>query len=520
MPEHTPNPPAAVPQQATRATAPAAARSADTRLPTRPGPAAPIARSDLPRFGNYQALEQIGTGATAVVYRAQHQDTGKIVAVKVISFDSQSAKMNRRLKKLFATEAATATRVRHPNIVEIHEAVFEDTRAYIVMEYIEGRPLRDFCWFDSLLPPHQVVDIMFKCAMALDYAARRGVIHRDIKPDNIVLTADGDVKIMDFGLALNLKKDSSDSTFVMGVGSPAYMSPEQIKDYPLNGQTDLYSLGTVMYEMLTGRLAFRAQNRAALMYKIVNMDADPVSALNPAVPPEFDPIVRKALEKDLYSRYKRGVELAQDLSGAKFQILDDADSTRLQKRFAALRTCKAFIEFGNDEIWEVLRISYWRIYNAGRQFVTEGRPGCNFGVILEGEVEVSLKGKQLAVLGPGELVGELAYLLPAKPERTTSMMALTDVVFLEVSGPAFELSTEECRQHFRDLVARTMIDRITAQNERLIASAPEARRPTSRGDFGLELMPKNEDDETTSSIFVATDGGVRTDADPWHQNRS
>ncbi len=456
-------------------------------------------------------MAEIGQGGTAVVYRARHRETGQLVALKVIEFDPGNDKVSRRLKKLFVTEAALAKRIKHPNIVEIYDAKIEDDYAYIAMEYVEGHSLREYCSFDNLLPPHLVVDVIFKCAMALDYAARRGIVHRDIKPDNIVYTADAEVKIMDFGLALNLRKGDADSTFIMGVGSPAYMSPEQIKDYPLNGQTDLYSLGVVMFELLTGRLAFRAKNRAALMYKIVNMDAEPVSMLNPSVPESLDPIVKRALEKDLYSRYRRGVEFAQDLSGAKFQILDDADAVRLHKRYSMVRQNKAFIEFGNDEVWEILRISHWRQFSEGRRFITEGEPGCNFGVILVGEVEVSLKGKRLGTLKGGDLLGELAYLLPSKPERTTTMVALTDVVFLEVSAPAFELASEECRSHFQVLVAQTLMERTMAANERLITLAPDARSGVTDQEFSFDLVPMEDQAQTSideTSIMLTSDGGV------------
>jgi len=447
-----------------------------------------------------------------VVYRACIPGTDDLVALKVIRFDTRNDKVNRRLKKLFITEAALAKRVKHPNIVEIHDAAIEENYAWIAMELVEGKPLREYCAFDKLLPPHLVVDIIFRCAMALDYAARRGIVHRDIKPDNIVYTESRDVKIMDFGLALNLRKDHADSTFIMGVGSPAYMSPEQIKDYPLNGQTDLYSLGVVMYEMLTGRLAFRAQNRAALMYKIINMDAEPVSLLNPSVPPALDPIVRRILEKDLYSRYRSGMELAQDLSGAKFQILDDADSDRLTLRYKKIRQCRAFTEFANDELWEVLRISHWRTYPAGRQFMTEGEPGGNFGVILEGEVEVSLKGKLLGNVRAGELIGELAFLLPEEGERTTTMVATTEVTYLEVSAPAFELASDECRTHFHTLVAETLLARTKFNNERLITMAPDAMRGEAEHEFSFDLIPIDGEAPTTgsneTSILLTSDGGV------------
>jgi non-specific serine/threonine protein kinase len=465
---------------------------------------------DRQRYGPYQIEAEVGEGATSVVYRAHHVETGAVVALKVMRLGGKKAKMARRLKKLFMTEAAMASRVQHPNIVQIYSAEIEDDHAYIAMEFVQGTPLREFCSFDKLLPAHRVTEIIFKCAMALDFAGRRGIVHRDIKPDNILLSDGDEVKIMDFGLALNLRKGGGDSTFIMGVGSPAYMSPEQIKDYPLNTQSDLYSLGAVMYEMLTGRLPFRAKNRAALMYKIINMDTEPVSLLNPSVPDQVDPIVKRALEKDLYSRYHTGIEFAQDLSGAKFQILDDADSIRLGRRFAVIRACQAFVEFENDEVWEILRISHWREFGELREFFSEGESSENFGVILQGEVELSLDGKQLAVLGPGEVIGELAFFDPTGHTREGTVVAITDVIFLEVNAAAYALASEECREHFRKLVVDTLVRRVTASNQRLIESAPPARVGVKNEEFEFDLVPMDGEsayNEEHSTSIIMTSGG-------------
>jgi serine/threonine protein kinase len=464
------------------------------------------------RYGPYQVLEEVGEGATSIVYRASHVETGDTVALKVMRLGVKKAKMARRLKKLFMTEAAMASRVQHPNIVQIYSAEIEDDFAYIAMEFVKGTPLREFCTFDKLLPAHRVTEIMFKCAMALDFAGRRGIVHRDIKPDNILLSDGDEVKVMDFGLALNLRKSGTDSTFIMGVGSPAYMSPEQIKDYPLNMQSDLYSLGAVMFEMLTGRLPFRAKNRAALMYKIINMDTEPVSTLNPSVPEQLDPIIKRAMEKDLYSRYHTGMEFAQDLSGAKFQILDDADSIRLGRRFSLVRSCPAFIDFENDEIWEILRISHWRNYNELREFMSEGDSGSNFGVLLEGEVEIAMRGKRLAVLGPGEVIGELAFFNPGKSSRTGTVVAMTDCTFLEVSAAAYALASEETQEHFRKLVVDTLIRRVTAINEKLIESAPPARVGLKDTEFAFDLVPMDGEapkiPEHATSIIMTSGGDI------------
>ena len=441
-------------------------------------------------FGPYRTLEKVGAGATATVYRAIHTGTNQMVALKVILFNQSNAKLSRRLKKLFATEAALAMKVKHPNIVSIFEADIEEKFAYIAMEFVNGLALREYCGFDKLLPAHRVVEIMFKCAMALDFSARMGVVHRDIKPDNIMLGNDDVVKITDFGLALDMKKKSSDSTFIMGVGSPAYMSPEQIKDYPLNGQTDLYSLGTVMFEMLTGRQPFRAKNRASLMYKIINMDAEAVSTLNPSVPDSLDPIIKRTLEKDLYTRYRTGAQFAQDLSSAKFQILDDADSVRLTRRFKVLRQNQAFTDFENDEIWEVLRISHWRTIHESRPLMVEGEEGSNFGVIIEGEVEASLRGRQLAVYGPGQVIGELTFFSIGQSKRNATVVAMVDTVYLEVNAAAYALASEETQEHFKALVVDTLMRRTEEANEKLISNAPKARESIhDDADFGFGLVP-------------------------------
>jgi serine/threonine protein kinase len=292
--------------------------------------------------------------------------------------------------------------------------VVEAERAYLAMEFVDGAALDKFCSINRLLPMHRVIGIIFKCCLALDYAFRQGIVHRDIKPANILLDANDNPKITDFGLALNLQKDmGTDSTFVMGVGSPAYMSPEQVKNYPLNHKTDLYSLGVLLFQLLTGRLPFRANNPATLVYKIVNMDTPSVCALNPNLPPGLDPIIRKALEKDLYSRYRNGAEFAKDLSSVRYQMLQEDQVQQDQTHFERLRKLHFFADFEDIELWEVLRISSWRELAEKVTLISEGDHHRKFGVIVEGFVEVSAQGRVICRLGPSEVVGEMAFLHPS-----------------------------------------------------------------------------------------------------------
>lgn len=421
--------------------------------------------ADMPeRVGKYKIIREIGRGATAVVYLAENPYYPEPVALKYISFRDRAkdeAKWNRRLLKLLRAESSVARRLEHPNIIRIYEAVIEKDEAYVVMEYFPGGSLEDFCSYERMLPVQRTTSIIFKIAMALDYAYRQGIIHRDIKPANILVDADDNVKITDFGLAMNVnKKSAEDSTFIMGVGSPAYMSPEQIKNYPLNQKTDLYSLGVVLFHMLTGRLPFRAKNPAQLVYKIINTDPPAASALNPDVPEAMDAVIRKSLEKDLYSRYRNGAEFAKDLSGVQFKIFNEHDSLPDSSRFSQIRRLSFFTDFEDVEIWEVSRFSAWRVGEPLTQIVREGSSDQRFGIILEGEVELSINGRVAGVLGPGECFGETAYLDTFKHSQVCTAVSKTFVRYLEITPAALALASEECLEHFRERLMTTVVHRL------------------------------------------------------------
>lgn len=446
------------------------------------------------RVGKYRIIKEIGKGATATVYLAENPFYPEPVALKYISFRDKvkdEAKWNRRLLKLLRAEESVAQRLQHPNIIRIHETVIGTDEAYVVMEYFGGGSLERYCNFDSLLPVHRAVSIVFKCCMALDHAFKNGIVHRDIKPANILCDENDNVKITDFGLALNVnKKSDADSTFIMGVGSPAYMSPEQVKSYPLNQKTDLYSLGVVLFHMLTGRLPFRAKNPAQLVYKILNADPPSVSLINPGVPEQMDTIIRRAMEKDLYSRYKNGAEFAKDLSAVRFKIVDEYDLEQDTSHWGMLRKQPFFTEFEDVEVWEVLRISKWRQAGEGVTLVKEGASDSRFGLIAEGRVEVSIDGRKVAEYGPGDVFGESAFLDEQEKRQTTTVVSLTPVSFLEVNPSALALSSEECLEHFRTRLTGLATRRL-AQAYRQIAregNAPTAMRAHDATVVGFELQ--------------------------------
>jgi len=272
-----------------------------------------------------------------------------------------------------------------------------------------------------------------------------------------------DVRITDFGLVLNVdKRVEVDSTFIMGVGSPAYMSPEQVKNYPLNQKTDLYSLGVVMFHLLAGRLPFRAANAAQLLYKIINADPPSVSCLNPDVSEQMDAVIRKAMEKDLYSRYKNGAEFAKDLSAVRYKIVDEDEAKLDTAHFSILRKQAFFTEFDDVELWEVLRISAWRSVPGYVRLIKEGDTEQRFGVLLEGRVELSVAGRRVMELGPGTIFGESAWLDRINHRQTMSVVSLEPLAYLEINPSALLLATEEVQEVFRREVAFVVAHRLGA----------------------------------------------------------
>ncbi|OQA32241.1 MAG: Serine/threonine-protein kinase PrkC [Betaproteobacteria bacterium ADurb.Bin341] len=452
-------------------------------------------------IGKYRVVRELGKGATATVYLCEDSEHHRQVAIKLVRFGADANAMSRRLKKLFQTEGGIARRLDHPNIVAVYEGVVEDTFAYLAMEYVEGFALDQYTRIDRLLPLNRVIGIIFKCCLALDHAYHQGVIHRDIKPANIMVMAGDEPKIADFGLALNISKDiDRDSTFIMGVGSPAYMSPEQIKGYPLNQKTDLYSLGVVLFQLLTGRLPFRANNQATLIYKIINTDPPLLTGINPNLPEGLNAILRKALEKDLYNRYKNGAEFAKDLAAVRYQILTEDETEQDEERFETLRKLEFFTEFENIELWEILRVSVWRELAAGVTIIEEGQENRVFGLLVRGLAEVSVAGRLLCRLEAGEVIGEVTYLHPTDCRRHATVVTLEPSLFLELNASALELASDELRERMNKALTAKMITRMRAANQ-IAASlgAPVRRSGTASapdkvnapGDLGggLDLAP-------------------------------
>jgi serine/threonine-protein kinase len=263
-----------------------------------------------PTLGRYEILSEIAHGAMGVVYKARDPLIDRVVAIKTVTIGLSAAETE-AFERRFFREAKSAGRLNHPNVVTIHDVGKSDDVAYIAMEFLDGKSLRDIIDSGVVLPPQRIADIAAEIAEGLAFAHRNQVVHRDVKPANVMVLASGAVKITDFGIAL---LPTGTRTLAGNVfGSPRYTSPEQVMGRPVDGRSDIFSLGAVVYEMLTGNPPFSGGDLNSILKQVLSDPTPPPSSHNPKLPRAFDHIVGKALAKDPQDRYQDAQEMASDL---------------------------------------------------------------------------------------------------------------------------------------------------------------------------------------------------------------
>ena len=269
----------------------------------------------ISRLGRYEVLGELGQGAMGIVYKAKDPLIDRVVAIKTITL-SLALDEKEEYEGRFYQEAKAAGRLNHPNIVTIYDVGKSGDVAYIAMEFLQGRELRDIMNDAGLLPVDQVLDIVAQVAQGLAYAHEHEIVHRDVKPSNIMVVHDGHVKITDFGIA-RMASSAVHTQTGMVLGSPKYMSPEQVMGKTIDQRSDIFSLGVMLYEMLTGQAPFNGENVNAIMYQTLNAVPAPPNTLNPAVPEMANFIVAKALAKKLEDRYQNARDFAVDLRACR-----------------------------------------------------------------------------------------------------------------------------------------------------------------------------------------------------------
>jgi predicted Ser/Thr protein kinase len=271
-------------------------------------------QSATKRFGRYEVVSELGRGAMGVVYKARDPQIDRLVAIKTVSLTGHDAEAEREYRLRFLNEAQAAGRLHHPGIVSVFDVGQDEETGdpYIVLEYVAGEALNRILAREHKLSMPRALQIAEEVARALDYAHEQGVTHRDIKPGNIMITEDGRAKIADFGIAkLNLAHFTLPGRLL---GTPAYMAPEQLSGESVDGRSDLFSLGVILYAMVTGHSPFQGDSATTVCFKVANREPVPVSALDLDLPRELDAVIARAMAKAPEQRYQRGVEFADDLA--------------------------------------------------------------------------------------------------------------------------------------------------------------------------------------------------------------
>jgi eukaryotic-like serine/threonine-protein kinase len=417
-------------------------------------------------LGKYDIQKEIGKGATGIVYLAKDTFTGRQIALKVLDPELfKDPEFGAVYRSQFMNEASLAGTLRHPHIVAILDAAVQEDSGYVAMELVTGGDLTQHIERDKLLPVADVLQIGFKCCGALDYAFRQGIFHRDIKPANIMIVKGTTVKIADFGAA-HLRRTSTTTTQTLAVGSPYYMAPEQIQGKEPNYHSDLYSLGVVLYQLLTGERPFTANSLQMLMEKIVHQDPAPPSKLREGLPKEVDDCVLRAMKKEPRDRYDYYGEFALDLARAVKKVLPP-ESIPDSEPHVALRRSEMLAELADAEIWELARAARWSRVPKGTVIIREGDEGDSCFYLGEGTVKVHRKGVLLNLIKPSECFGEMAYIRGGDMPRHATVEATSDVLLGEFRPLELMQMSPNAQLALTRAFVRNLVDRLQLANTKL-----------------------------------------------------
>jgi len=417
------------------------------------------------QIGKYRLQKELGKGASGTVYLAVDTFAETNVALKVIDSkalaDPEAGKL---FRKQFLNEASLAGKLNHPHIVSILEAVVDIEPSYIATEYVPGGNLSRFSEPDALLSVGDAMEIGFKCCGALEYASRHGIVHRDIKPANIMVVQGTDVKVGDFGAAYFLQ---AQATQISAIGSPSYASPEQLQGRAPTHQSDMFALGVVLYQLVTGRLPFEAETMNGLFQKILTATPQPPSALSAALTPEMDGTILRALNKDPAERYPSWADFALQLAeigslSVYRQAIPDSE------RYRALRRMSVLSELDDAEIWELVHAGRWNRRPPRSVIIRENEPGESLYFIAEGEVKVTKKDRLLNILKQGESIGEMSFIQSGETIRQATVESTTDVLLVEFQKNAIKRLGQRCRFRFSQALLRILGERLALADTRIL----------------------------------------------------
>ena len=377
----------------------------------------------------YEIRREIGSGASGRVFQARDHFAQRDIALKVAHAQIFNDDPEQALvRKAWLNEVHQAGNLHHPYIVEVFDAGFDSRSAWLAMEYLPHGTLEPFTRPDNLKPVAEVLDIAYKCASALDYACRAGIVHRDIKPANLQFIGEGAAKVGDFGAAF-WSQDNSESTQVMDIGSLAYMAPELFRQW-VTPQADIYALGIVLHQLLTGKRPFDAPDQASLMYKILNGEREPLTSFRSDLHENLNVLLDRMLARSLEDRFPNWAAVLSALSMHSTRAHQAQASATARppeaELFDQLRQLPLLSPLNDAQLWELLRLSRWRKVPEGTTLMHEGSHAISCYLLLKGEARVMQKGKLIALLDEGTLLGELAFADPTPAPRNATVITATN----------------------------------------------------------------------------------------------
>jgi tRNA A-37 threonylcarbamoyl transferase component Bud32 len=431
-----------------------------------PEPAAP---DGIPtQIGKYPVLGLLGRGATSTVYRARDPFNERDVAIKLIDPAVFKGEADPLARTGFLVEANLVGKLNHPHISKIYDVVGTATDHYVVMEYVPGGTIERYCKPGSLMDTDQAIDVIFKAAKALEHVQGMGLVHRDIKPANILIYEGTDIRLTDFGAALT---KSLSQTKRLKAGSPLYSSPEQLKGEEVSFQSDMYSLGVVLYHLLTGQTPFQASTFDALTHQIVELTPQPPSRLRAGLPKHIDAFIARVLAKKPADRFGTWDEFCTALANADQQADAPAAEISLDHqmgRYGLVRRNPFFSGFDEPHVWEVVEHAKFRRTVEGDVIMREGELGDVFYVVLAGEIRVTKGGRLINLLTEGAALGEMSYILEGRVARSATCVSFTDAILLQISDEWLKAASVACRYAFEHTLMRQLATRLLDANERLV----------------------------------------------------
>lgn len=404
-------------------------------------------------IGRYETTHKLGRGGAGVVFLARDPFIKRNIAIKI------SPTTTDKSRERFLVEAQSAGQFNHPNIVSVYDVGLQDDFCYLTMEYIEGSTLENFCNPENILSTHKVVEIILSVCSALNYSHKRGVIHRDIKPPNIMIDNEGIVKITDFGVA-----QMTESTAVTGIiGTPSYMSPEQLKEEMIGFQSDIFAVGCVFYELLTGKKAFPGENNFSIIYKITNTEPESLKSLRPDLSPIIEEIIKKAIAKDPAERYQSCTEMAYDLRVAMRGLTENLADEKVKDVVDFVHHLKFFQAFSEDQVKEIVSLSHIIKVKKGKILVSQGEIDDTFYIIMSGKANVKKHDVDIACIGTGDCLGEMALI--GGQTRVATVVADTDCVLLKISSSLLDNASDAVKHLFFKNFAITLVHRLSKTSQ-------------------------------------------------------